>query len=276
MTHNLFEGLKKPALYEETKIKFWDDEYISKQMLKAHLDPEFDGASRKMQFIEESVSWIGRLVSPDSFPSLLDIGCGPGIYAERFTQLGFQVTGVDFSKRSIQYAEHAAAEKDLDITYLYKNYLELDLQKKFDFCTLIYCDYGALSELNRKTVMNKVYEHLKPGGKFLLDVFSMSKYNFFEESQTWDYCPDGGFWKKEAYMVLNKNTRFSDCVTLEQIMVISEAEVLPYYLWNTYFTKETLISECVLAGFKVCDVFSDVTGRLYAGSEPTIAVLLQK
>ena len=39
-------------------VEFWNDEYISEQMLKAHLDPEFDGASRKLDFIEKSVAWI--------------------------------------------------------------------------------------------------------------------------------------------------------------------------------------------------------------------------
>lgn len=58
MFYNLKESLEKPALYTKSKEAFWDDEYISKQMLKAHLDPDFSGASRKFSFIEQSVSWI--------------------------------------------------------------------------------------------------------------------------------------------------------------------------------------------------------------------------
>lgn len=60
-------------------------------MLKAHLDPEFDGASRKLDFIEKSVAWITERIPPADYPLLLDIGCGPGIYAELFTKKGYQL-----------------------------------------------------------------------------------------------------------------------------------------------------------------------------------------
>ena len=93
--------LEKPILYKKTEGEFWNDEHISMQMLKAHLNPEFDGASRKHAFIEESVAWITELVSPIDYPLLFDIGCGPGIYAEKFARQGYYVTGIDFSKRSI-------------------------------------------------------------------------------------------------------------------------------------------------------------------------------
>ncbi len=106
--------LERPALYKNTEVAFWNDEYISKQMLKAHLDPEFEGASRKLKFIEKSVAWIKEIVPPSSYPLLLDIGCGPGIYAERFTGIGYQVTGIDFSIRSIDYGQNSAIKQGLD------------------------------------------------------------------------------------------------------------------------------------------------------------------
>lgn len=93
-------------------------------MLKAHLNPEFEGASRKLTFIEESVAWIKDIVSPMKYPLLLDVGCGPGIYAERFAASGYQVTGIDFSARSIDYARSSALKKGLDITYHYQQRIE--------------------------------------------------------------------------------------------------------------------------------------------------------
>lgn len=104
MLDSMCMALEKPPLYKKSEGAFWNDEYISKQMLKAHLDPQFEGASRKLDFIERSVAWMKELVAPICYPTLLDIGCGPGIYAERFTKEGYQVTGIDFSKRSIDYS----------------------------------------------------------------------------------------------------------------------------------------------------------------------------
>ncbi len=271
-----YKALAKPPLYTKTKVAFWDDEHISKQMLKAHLDPEFEGASRNLKFIEKSVSWIKEMVSPQNYPLLLDVGCGPGIYAEKFSKEGYQVTGIDFSKRSIDYAQKSALQQKLNITYLYQNYLDMNLQQEFDFATLIYCDYGALSTQDRQIIMNNIYNHLKPGGKFLLDVFSMEKYNTFQEKQTWENCQNGGFWREEKYLAFNGSYKYSDNVTLEQTSIIVNNKITNYYIWDTYFTKETLMKEAMEAGFKVCQVFGDVAGETYHQDSLTIAILLEK
>ena len=73
---------KKPLLYERTESVFWDDDHISAQLLQAHLDPSFEGASRPHAFIERSAEWIGRTVPPEIYPALLDLGCGPGLYCK--------------------------------------------------------------------------------------------------------------------------------------------------------------------------------------------------
>lgn len=111
-----------------------------------------------------------KMVPLTDYPQLFDIGCGPGIYAERFCKQGCQVTGIDFSERPVNYARSSVLKKGLDITYLYQNYLDMDLHKVFDFATMIYCDYGALSTSDRKKLMGKVYQHLKPGNPFYVAV----------------------------------------------------------------------------------------------------------
>ena len=58
MLNKIIQSLEKPLLYQKTAGAFWNDEHISKQMLKAHLDPEFEGASRKLSFIDKSAAWI--------------------------------------------------------------------------------------------------------------------------------------------------------------------------------------------------------------------------
>lgn len=96
MLNKIIQSLEKPLLYQKTAGAFWNDEHISKQMLKAHLDPEFEGASRKLSFIDKSAAWIKDTIPPASYPLLLDMGCGPGLYAEKFAQYGYKVTGIDF------------------------------------------------------------------------------------------------------------------------------------------------------------------------------------
>ena len=267
---------EKPPLYMKSEAAFWNEEHISQQMLNAHLDPNFEGASRKADFIDKSAQWIGGLLPPNKYHKLLDLGCGPGLYTERFAKMGYQVTGIDFSERSIDYAKKEAKQQGLDISYHCKNYLNMDLDTTFDVSTMIYCDYGALSTEDRKKLRNYVYQHLNFGGRFLFDVFSMEFYHQFKENKSWEIRPEGGFWSGEEYMLFQGNYKYEEHVTLEQMILMTDDKITPYYLWNTCFTKESLIREVKETGFKVIEVFGDVAGDEYHKDKTTMAILLEK
>ena len=55
--------------------------------------------------------------------TVFDYGCGPGLYTSRFARMGANVTGIDFSERSIQYATDLAAKEGLAISYILEDYL---------------------------------------------------------------------------------------------------------------------------------------------------------
>ncbi|HIT91299.1 MAG TPA: methyltransferase domain-containing protein [Candidatus Merdenecus merdavium] len=276
MLKNISTILQIPEIYEKTESAFWEDEYISKKMLENHLNPNFDGASRNLKFIEDSVHWIKDTIPPSENKLLLDVGCGPGIYTELFEKRGYQVTGVDFSRRSINYARESATNKNLNVSYVCQNYLALNLPVKFDVITMIYCDYGALSIQDRKTLTEKIYHHLKPGGKFLLDVFSVGKFNTLQEQQVWDYSNNNGFWCNQPYLALNRCLKYPENVALEQTSIITKDDIITYNLWTTYFTEQTLAEEFINAGFKRYRVFSDVRGTPYDEKEFTLALILEK
>lgn len=276
MLNKLCMYLERPEVYKESKVNFWNDEYISKQLLKAHLDVDFEGASRSLDFINDSVDWIVKVASPDRYPNLIDLGCGPGLYAERFAQKGYKVTGIDFSERSINYAQNRNEEKNLNITYLFQSYLNMNYNEEFDIATLIYCDYGALSTKNRSILMENIYKGLKPGGKLILDVFTVNKYNDFKEIRTWEINENGGFWSSKRYMCLQDNCKYSDYNTLEQTLVVTEENENVFYVWNKYFSKESFFVEVKDIGFKSIEVFNNVKGETYSDDSMTMCIVLQK
>ena len=275
MFEQLEQYLKSPELYETTENIFWKDEHISKQLLKIHLDQNDDLASRKLSFIDRSVSWIKTIVPPEQYRTLLDIGCGPGLYSERFAQAGYRVTGIDFSSRSIEYARAVAGTQNNDITYVCQDYLHMTIQDSFDFAVMIYCDYGALSTDNRKRLMRNAFERLRSGGKFLLDVCSLKQFDGFPESRTWE-VQDGGFWSADRYYCFRNDQKYPKNTTLSQYLVITHDGTRAYHVWNHCFSKSDLISEAEAAGFHVIQVFGDVAGAPHTEDSMTIAILLEK
>lgn len=274
MYKKLLSYLKeRPKEYDADRTMLWDDEHISKGMLKAHLDPNVDSASRKEAFIDASVNWISSVCDLKDNSRLLDLGCGPGIYAEKFDDAGFIVTGIDFSRRSIEYAKNSTVEKSKKIKYIYQNYLDIDYKNEFDIATLIYYDFGALEPLDRQKLLKKIKQALKPGGKLILDV--LTKYYYLDsiEEQKITY-ENSGFWRPVPYCCIARTFRYEESnLFLEQYIIITEDECKCYNNWNQIFDKNMLCDELNEAGFTDLQFYEDVTGKEYSDGCKTICLL---
>jgi len=269
MTDKLFHLLTKPALWQRSGEAFWDDEHISKGMLEAHLNPDWDAASRKHSFIDTSVKWLSSVIPAGS--KVLDLGCGPGLYAKRLTDIGYDMTGMDYSKRSIAYAK----SQDSKTEYIYQNYLEMDYAGIFDAVILIYCDYTALTPDERKTLVNKVYAVLKPGGLFILDVFTDKFFSKKTNKTSWTLCENGGFWSAEPHICLEATYLYEkNTVAVDQYIVITNGGVKEYLTWNTAYSAEKLTDE--LLPFKIKAMYGDVGGSPYTGEGETLCAVLEK
>ena len=275
--NELMQMLQRPPLYKRSSAPFWDDDHISAQMLKAHLDPLSDNASRNAAFIDRSVQWIKGLIPPQKKVNLLDLGCGPGLYAEHFSDCGYHVTGIDISGRSIDYAVRSANERGLSVRYFRQNYLTAALEEQaFDMVVMIYCDYGALTPQERQIILKNIFSCLKKGGRFLLDVFSTVFWEKFTENQTWEIYPCGGFWNNQEHISWCGRYRYPQRVTLERTIVLTKQEFCEYNIWNSCFSREELIDEVSRAGFSVCGTWSEVAGTVYSVASPTITLLAEK
>lgn len=262
MYKQLLDYIKdKPALYSASSSLFWNDEHISKGMLEAHLNFDVDSASRKYEYITNSVEWILSKFYCKGSNTLLDLGCGPGIYSELFSKAKFNVTGIDFSERSIDYAKKRAISKDLPIEYIYRDYLEIDYKDAFDIVTLIYCDFGVLSPENRKVLLSKIKKALKNDGILILDGFSQHEFIDFSESRTIEYC-DQGYWNTKPYMCIQSNYIYLESNNyLEQYVIVTDKNCECYNIWNQAFSVQSLKQELIDAGFTHVDFYDDVTGK---------------
>lgn len=272
----LLAALGLPAPFEKSPLPFWDDDHISKQMLAAHLDPAFSGASRQPDFIDRSVEFITGLLPPADFPRLWDFGCGPGLYTTRLAAKGYAVTGLDLSRRSIAFAREQAALAGLPVHYQVQNYLELEAENACDAAIMIYCDYGALNAEDRHTLLGRVHRCLAPGGRFLLDVFTPAKLAAFKEERSWQAFPKGGFWSAGPHLALQQNCRYPKRVSLEQTVVLEGQRRKSYHIWNQYFTPELLAREAAAAGFELKTTWDDAAGAPHTGAAETLAALLEK
>ncbi len=213
---------------------------------------------------------------PNQYPDLLDLGCGPGLYAKQFHDLGYHVTGIDISERSIQYGQQQAQLAEEAITYIHGSYLGLDVKEQFDVATLIYCDYGVLSDQDRRTLLDNIYRALKSNGKLLLDVFTPKQHQGKPESKNWRY-QQGGFWKEGPHVCLEQFYRYDENSTvLSQTIVMTENSVDCYNVWDRVFDAAALTAELEAGGFKKIHLYSDAAGAQYHSDSTVLCAVAEK
>jgi len=282
METSVFDKLEeinsRPAPFQfYTADELWTGEYTSMKMLEYHLNENIDLSSRNRDFIDRSVNWIVSHFGIDANTSIADFGCGPGLYTTPLAENNADVTGIDFSAGSIQYARKIAEQKGLDISYYQQNYLEFETKKQFDLITMIFCDFCALSPLQRKKLLSKFHTFLKPGGSVLLDVHSLNTFNSRDEVATYERNQLDNFWSPEKYYgFLNIFKYDKEKVTLYKYTIIEETRARIIYNWLQYFSQDSLREEFEENGFEAEEFYSDVAGSTFSPESPDIAIVARK
>jgi SAM-dependent methyltransferase len=98
--------------------------------------------------------------------SVLDLACGTGSSTLPYSERGFEIVGVDMSADMLEVAR----EKLPGVEFIQQNFLELNLESRFD---LIICVFDSLNNLLESSDLEqtfaRVLSHLKPGGVFAFD-----------------------------------------------------------------------------------------------------------
>jgi 2-polyprenyl-3-methyl-5-hydroxy-6-metoxy-1,4-benzoquinol methylase len=278
----LFEELEKintrPEPFEfYTAGDLWADEYTSEQMLSFHLNPEIDVSSRKAAFIDRSVEWITAYFRVGTGTKIADFGCGPGLYTTKLARRQAEVTGIDFSKRSIQYAQEAAIREGLSIQYINQNYLDLETNNRFHLILMIMCDFCALSPMQRKKMLTKFHTLLQPGGCVLLDVYSMNAFQQREETAMYEANMLNDFWSPNKYYGFQNTFKYEkERVVLDKYSLFEADRTRTVYNWLQYFSPDDLGKELAGCKFAVEEIFSDVAGSAYDPQANEFAVIAKK
>ncbi|GMR21293.1 MAG: class I SAM-dependent methyltransferase [Gammaproteobacteria bacterium] len=245
----LYDISQRPAPFSRyTAKELWTRPHLARQMLGLHLNQETDLASRRFEAIDNVVKWIDAQVGL-SEKLVCDLGCGPGLYTQRFAARGAEVTGVDFSAHSLEYAKTQAKRS---IHYIEADYLSDDLPTGFDVVTLIYTDLCVLSPEQRNTLLGRIHEMLNPGGQIVIDVAGTGSLVDKQELTTIENRLMDGFWAAGDYVGIQRTFIYPEkCLSLDRYLIVEPGETWQIYNWFQHFTPETIEAELKGVGFEV-------------------------
>lgn len=113
---------------------------------------------------------------------LLDIGCGEGRHSFAAAALGFRATGIDYESLALKRACRFAKAKGIKgVTFRKASVFELPFRNP---CFDVILDYGCLHHQRKSdwaSYKANILRVLKPGGFYILSVFSR-RFRFFHQS----------------------------------------------------------------------------------------------
>ena len=247
-----------PEAFSKGTGNIWTEPYLAQQMLKAHLNELSDGASRQSTHIQQTVAFIDQHIKPGSH--ILDLGCGPGLYAEALCQRGHHVTGVDFSENTIAYARSHAERCGLAISYRCQDFHTLAETKQYDVVLQIYGELNTMHPVEQQHFLKVVYEALKEGGVFIGEV-STPAHRKKARVTKHGYVEDGGFWRPGRHIVLEDGLDYGNNLWLDQYRIIDEGGIASYHNWFQDETARSLQDKLLQAGFKGINILHGLTGE---------------
>jgi|SRR6188474_2106203 len=164
-------------IYDRLSHTWWEEDgFLS--ILKSGLNPARFGYMRRV--LTETLGLEPRGLR------VLDVGCGGGLLAEEFAELGCEVTGVDPSTESLAVARAHADRRGLTIDYDQAGGEDLPFDEG-EFRVVYCCDVlEHVDDVGRTT--REIARVLEPGGVFLYDTINRtwrSKLIMIKLAQEW-------------------------------------------------------------------------------------------
>lgn len=185
----------------------WDDPDFSERMLREHLDQNHGAASRQQPELLRQVDWLWDKLALRAGARVLDITCGPGLYAVELARRDVHVVGIDFSPASIRYARTlAAAQGVADRCQFIQADVRTELPRHvgagYDAALFLYGQLAVFTRTEAQDLLQAASAALKSGGGLALELLD---YDHIDKADsTWWFTDDSGLWGDAPFLNLGE------------------------------------------------------------------------
>ncbi len=120
----------------------------------------------------DEASFIRKIVPLRPTHNILDLGCGHGRHAIELSKANLKITGLDYSDYFLKIARKEAKKNNSSVTFIKKDMRELADHNTYDVILSLYSAFGYFAHEENIDVLHRIFNALKPGGKFLIDVIN--------------------------------------------------------------------------------------------------------
>lgn len=250
--------------------------------------PEYyDAEYQSNDVLDHDVPFMLRHM-PRRRQRVLELCCGTARASIPVAQAGHRVVGVDYDPRLLKIADRkreSVGLKTSDLSFIRQNVLNLELNERFDFAFLLFNTFLTFTTLTMQDrLLNRVARHLKPGGRFWIDVFYPDLTLLAEPYH--GHCDSATFYVHELNRSVHRTTEIRRSEKKPQVQ-----EMTFHYTWadadgrlnhqtiefelTWMFPRELQrVLEC--HGFEVEKMYGDYSARPVHPDSPRIIVCARR
>ena len=118
----------------------------------------------------EEASTVWNLLGLADGAEVLDLACGHGRIANRLAGMGARVTGLDATPLFLDLGRADARRRGVTVDYVHGDMRAIPWTDRFDAVVSWFTAYGYFDDAQNRTVLAQVYQALRPGGRFLVEL----------------------------------------------------------------------------------------------------------
>jgi SAM-dependent methyltransferase len=244
----------------------------------------------------EQFDFFASLFDPE-IDELLDLTCGTGIITIELARRGFRITGIDYDEDMLAIAERKLAAESAEVRT--RAFLQLadikdfTINKRFNAAIVPSNSFGYLFKLDdQRACLKRVFDHLLPAGVLVIEeryfaperLAQMANLRWIE--RTWD---------SRTNPQTGKYTMFKDCIrwidnpsqTIYRATFIDEVQEegsIKRYVPSVgyfgdkyhYFTKTELQLFVESCGFKVKEIWGDLSKQKFTSQSNSVIIVAEK
>jgi SAM-dependent methyltransferase len=276
---DVIKRVMEPAPWSEGDKIPWNDPEFSERMLREHLSQDHDLASRRVEVVKGHVQWIHDRLLGRRSARILDLGCGPGLYANGLARLGHCCVGIDFSPASIRHAGEQATREQLSCSYLQADMREIDFGAAFDLVMFLYGELNVFRPADAATILRKARAALSPGGTLLLEPHRFAAVEGVGTQPPSWHTAEAGLFSDKPHVWLQENTwnqSSHTAVTRWFVMDAGTATVQQLTQTMQAYTDQEYHELLTVAGFVEIGFLSGLGDSTEGPSGPLMAITAKR
>lgn len=276
----IYRRPEKPTAWENGGNLPWNDPDFSRRMLREHLDESHGAASRRSAERALQVDWLWQKLKLAPGSRVLDLTCGPGLYAVALAERGCRVTGVDFSPASIAHARQLAAGRGVADAC---TFVESDVRAfapeagAYDAALIIYGQLAVFSPADAIALLDKLATALRPGGRACVELLDQERID--KKASTWWYTDDSGLWGDAPFLHLGERQWDADAaMSLERfyVMHLETGAFDEVLLCDQSYATVEMVAKMEQAGFAGADVYPAWDGLALPDAQEWVVYVARK